>query len=132
MVVLMGTRMKLLVFMTLLFSHAAMQASAPAAGQTAGRRVVDVTAERFEFWPSEIALAEGEEIEIRLTSEDTAHGFRIVGTGTNVVVPKRGMGTIAVVFRAERAGRFEFECSRMCGAGHSFMRGELRTRAAGR
>ena len=111
---------------------AASYATAPAAGQTGGRRVVDVTAERFEFWPSEIELAAGEEIEIRLSSEDTMHGFRIAGTSTSAVIPKRGQGTVAVLFRAERAGRFEFECNRMCGAGHGFMRGELRAREATR
>jgi cytochrome c oxidase subunit 2 len=89
------------------------------------RRVVEVTAERFEFWPSEIEVTSGEEIEIRLTSEDTIHGFRIVGTGTNLSIPKRGKGNVVAVFRGDRPGRYTFECSRMCGAGHHFMRGEI-------
>ncbi len=93
--------------------------------QTAPRRVVHVTAERFEFFPSEIKVDAGEEIEIRITSEDTAHGFRIVGAGTNLVVPKRGRGEAVAVFSATRPGRYTFECNRMCGAGHHFMRGEI-------
>ena len=89
------------------------------------RRVIEITAERFEFWPSEITVDAGEEVELRITSEDTLHGFRIVGTDTNVEVPKRGKGRVVTVFRAGSPGRHLFECSRMCGAGHHFMRGEI-------
>ena len=94
-------------------------------------RVVEITAERFEFWPSEVTIAEGEEVEIRITSDDTMHGFRIVGAGTNVPVPKRGRGAAVVRFTGTRPGRFTFECSRLCGAGHNFMRGVLIVRPAG-
>ena len=93
--------------------------------QKPDRRVVRVSAERFAFTPSEIKVAVGEEIELHLKSDDTSHGFRIVGTETNVAVPKRGQGEIVVVFKAPAAGKFEFECSHMCGAGHSFMRGVI-------
>jgi cytochrome c oxidase subunit 2 len=94
----------------------------PAAPQ---RRVVRVRAERFHFTPSEIRLKVGEEIELRIKSDDTDHGFRLVGTDTDLVIPKRGQGEISVPFSAAKAGRYEFQCSRMCGAGHSFMRGVI-------
>jgi heme/copper-type cytochrome/quinol oxidase subunit 2 len=29
------------------------------------------------------------------------------------------------MFRPEKAGRYVFECSKLCGAGHSFMRGVI-------
>jgi cytochrome c oxidase subunit 2 len=88
-------------------------------------RVVRITAERYAFTPSEVVVELGEEVELRLKSDDTAHGFRIVGTGVNVVVPKRGRDELPVRFRPAAAGRYVFECSRMCGAGHNFMRGVL-------
>ena len=116
---------RVLFALTLLLAAASLPGSAQPS-----RRVVEVTAERFEFWPAEIAVAAGEEIEIRITSEDTLHGFRIVGTNTNVEVPKRGKGRASAVFRGERPGRYTFECSRMCGAGHHFMRGEIVVRDA--
>jgi cytochrome c oxidase subunit 2 len=94
----------------------------PAAPQ---RRVIRVRAERFHFTPSEIQLKVGEEIELKIKSDDTDHGFRIIGTDTDVVIPKRGQGEIAVPFTATKPGRYEFECTRMCGAGHSFMRGVI-------
>ena len=101
---------------------------APAQGPSP--RVIEITAERFEFWPSEVTLTEGEEVEFRLRSDDTLHGFRIVGTTTSVLVPKRGHGYAVTRFTAERPGRYTFECTRMCGAGHNFMRGVLVVRAA--
>ncbi len=90
-----------------------------------GPRVVRVSAERFAFTPSRIEITAGEEVELRIKSNDTAHGFRISGLETNVVVPKRGKGEITVLLRVDKPGRYVFECSRMCGAGHNFMRGEL-------
>jgi heme/copper-type cytochrome/quinol oxidase subunit 2 len=56
---------------------------------------------------------------------DTSHGFHIDGTSIGAVVPKRGQGEARVRVRLERPGRYEFACTRMCGAGHDFMRGVL-------
>ena len=98
------------------------------AGSQTQRRVVRVSAERFAFTPSRIVVDAGEEIEMRVSSDDTAHGFRIAGTSVNVVIPKRGRGEVSVSFRAPEPGRYVFECTRMCGAGHHFMRGELLVR----
>ena len=101
--------------------------SGPARSQP--RRVVEISAERFSFTPSEIAIEAGEETELRITSDDTAHGFRIAGTSINLTIPKRGRGTASTVVRLDEPGRYTFECSRMCGAGHNFMRGVLVVRA---
>jgi cytochrome c oxidase subunit 2 len=88
-------------------------------------QTVDVLAERFSFSPSEIKTTTGTTLQIRLQSDDTAHGFRIIGTDVNIEIPKRGRGTTTVTFKAETAGRYTFECSQLCGAGHSFMRGVI-------
>jgi len=92
-------------------------------------RAVRVTAERFSFTPSEITVAPGAEIEFHLRSEDTAHGFRILGHQVDIAIPKRGRGEAIVRFVAPGPGKYTFECSRMCGAGHSFMRGTLIVKA---
>jgi plastocyanin len=94
-------------------------------------RQVAIVAERYDFSPSRITVPVGTVLEMEVTSEDTLHGFRIQGTEVNVSVPKRGRGSVAVTFRADKAGRYTFECSRMCGAGHNFMRGEIRVVEAG-
>jgi cytochrome c oxidase subunit II len=89
------------------------------------KRVIRVSAERFAFTPSQIEVDAGEEVEIRIKSDDTSHGFRIIGMETNVAIPKRGQGDVVVALKIDKPGRYIFECSRMCGAGHNFMRGEL-------
>ena len=88
-------------------------------------QVVEISVERFTFTPSEFKVKAGAPVEIRLRSEDTDHGFRIVGTDVNVQIPKRGRGLATVTFTPPQAGRYEFECSMLCGAGHSFMRGTI-------
>jgi cytochrome c oxidase subunit 2 len=108
---------------------ASLSPGAPAA-QGGSVRIIEISAERFEFRPSEIVVEEGEEVELRLRSEDTAHGFRLAGTDVNLTLPKRGKGYAAARFTAAGPGRHVFECSRMCGAGHSFMRGVLIVRPA--
>jgi cytochrome c oxidase subunit 2 len=90
-----------------------------------GEELVDVTAERFSFTPSEIRVKTGARLQIRLRSEDTDHGFRIPGTDVDVRIPKRNRGTTTVTFEATKPGRYAFQCSHVCGAGHSFMRGEI-------
>ncbi len=111
---------------------ALLAAGLPAAASSSqGPRVIKVSAERFSFTPSRIEIDAGEAVEFHVRSDDTSHGFRVIGPGrsdailANVAIPKRGKGEIVVPLRVDQAGRYVFECSRMCGAGHNFMRGEL-------
>ncbi len=94
------------------------------AAQTPPRKVVEVTAKRFTFDPAEITVDEGTQLEIRLRSNDTTHGFRIKGTTTTVTVPEGGE-VVSVKFDATTPGRYEFACSKMCGAGHRGMKGAI-------
>lgn len=87
-------------------------------------RVVEIMAERFSFTPSEIRVKADTPLEIRLRSDDTAHGFRIIGTAVDIELPKRGRGVATVMFEPKQ-GRYTFECSQLCGAGHEFMRGVI-------
>jgi heme/copper-type cytochrome/quinol oxidase subunit 2 len=93
--------------------------------QSGETKVIRVTAERFAFTPSEIVVERGTTVEFHLTSDDTDHGFRIVGTDINVAIPKRRRGETVVRYAAETAGRFTIECSRPCGAGHTAMQASL-------
>lgn len=101
----------------------------PSPAQTPERetnvQTVDVSVERFAFTPSQIKTTLGTTLRIRLRSDDTNHGFRIVGTNTSIEIPKRGRGAATVDFTPEHAGRYEFQCSKLCGAGHGFMRGVI-------
>ena len=88
------------------------------------RQVIQIVAERFTFTPSRIEVSVGTTVEIHIRSEDTDHGFHIVG-GRNVIIPKRRQGEAVVVFEADAPGTYRFECSKLCGAGHNFMKGEI-------
>ena len=97
-----------------------------AAGRPVAQKdhVVEMVAERFAFTPSRITVPVGTTVEIRITSNDTDHGFHLVGE-RNVIIPKRRYGEAVVVFEATKPGTYRFECSKLCGAGHNFMRGEI-------
>jgi cytochrome c oxidase subunit 2 len=114
-----------LALVTVVVAVVAVLASQEVQPAPGSEQTVDVLAERFSFSPSEIKTTVGTTLQIRLESDDTAHGFRIVGTDVNIEIPKRGRGTTTVTFKAEKAGRYTFECSQLCGAGHSFMRGVI-------
>jgi cytochrome c oxidase subunit 2 len=119
MVVLMGMTFKRLAFALVI---AALVSEG--AGHAQDARVVQIVAERFSFTPSQIRVKAGTRLEIQLESDDTSHGFRIVGTDVDIELPKRGRGIAKVAFEPQ-AGRYTFECSRVCGAGHGFMRGVI-------
>ena len=106
---------------------ASAQAHAPSLEPQA-LKVVRVSAERFAFTPSEIVVEKGTTIEFHLTSDDTDHGFKIVGTDVNVEIPKRRRGETVVKYVADTAGEFVIECSRPCGAGHTAMKAILKVR----
>lgn len=116
---------------TLALGVTVIAALVAAPAQSQARRVIHITAERFTFTPSEIVVEAGEEVELRLKSDDTAHGFRIAGTPVSLVIPKRGRNEVSAIVRLTEPGRYAFECHRMCGAGHNFMRGVLIVRAKG-
>ena len=117
------TRFNLLVALTGML--AASTGASLALARQEKPQVVEVSVERFTFTPSEFRVKASVPVEIRLRSEDTDHGFRIVGTDVNVQIPKRGRGVATVTFTPPQPGRYEFECSMLCGAGHSFMRGTI-------
>ena len=96
-----------------------------ASAQPTQPKTVRISAERFAFTPSQIVVERGSTVEFHLTSEDTNHGFHIVGTDVNVRIPKRRRGETVVRYVAETAGRFTIECSRPCGAGHTAMQASL-------
>jgi cytochrome c oxidase subunit 2 len=102
-----------------------LSAAQSAQPQTQAAKIVRVSAERFAFTPSEIVVERGTVIEFHLTSDDTDHGFKIVGTDVNAEIPKRRRGETVVKYVADTAGRFVIECSRPCGAGHTAMRATL-------
>lgn len=119
--------------MTRSFAHFALfcavvglaAAARPGSAAQSKPQVIEITAERFSFTPSEFRVKADRPVEIRLESDDTDHGFKILETDINLIIPKRGKGAATVTFQPPKPGRYVFECSKLCGAGHAFMRGTL-------
>jgi len=84
---------------------------------------IRITARRFEFDPRTITVQKGQPVKLLVTSADVDHGFKLEAFGIDQKVEARK--TAIVEFTPDRAGRFEFRCSVVCGAGHDDMFGEL-------
>ena len=82
MVVLM-TRALLLLCAVAVVAATARPGSAPQA-PAGPEQTIDILAERFSFSPSEVKTTVGTKLTIRLTSDDTSHGFRIIGSGVRL------------------------------------------------
>lgn len=105
------------------FSVAGSLHARPAEEGRRADRQVAIVAERFNYVPSRVKVRRGQTIEFVLSSEDTYHGFYIRDLGVDVRIPPLGKGEARVLVRFEKSGRYVFECSRPCGAGHNAMRG---------
>lgn len=89
-----------------------------------GTKHFEITASRFEFEPDRIEVAQGERVVLTLRSADVTHGIAIKAFKVEKLIPK-GSKPVSVDFVADKAGRFRFDCSEYCGAGHKGMKGLL-------
>lgn len=118
--------MRLMLAMVLLIAASTGSRGTGERPPASATRVVHVVAERFSFTPARITVDQGATLDLRITSDDTSHGFKLTGPhATDIEIPKRGRGEARVTFEATEPGSFRFECSRVCGAGHGFMRGTI-------
>jgi cytochrome c oxidase subunit 2 len=86
-------------------------------------RVIKVSARRFVFTPSEIALKKGEPVAFELTTEDVFMGMNVPDFGVRSdIVPGKVM---RLSFTPDKAGTFIFLCDVFCGDGHETMSGKL-------
>ena len=87
-------------------------------------RIIEVTARRFAFEPSEIQVAVGEPVRLMVHSADGVHGIEIKKMKVQKMIP-RGGEPVIINFTAKEAGRFPIMCSEYCGDDHDNMRGML-------
>jgi plastocyanin len=74
-----------------------------------GARRIEVSATSFEFDPSEITVAAGEDVAIVLTSDDLLHDLTVEGLDVHVAAEK---GTTEEGgLRADEPGRYTFYCT---------------------
>jgi cytochrome c oxidase subunit 2 len=80
---------------------------------------VDIIAQAWTFYPSEIKLPAGANVEFKATSVDVTHGFLIPGTLINMMLIP---GQVSIThYRFEHAGTYLLLCHEYCGRGHHTM-----------
>lgn len=125
------TRAHVWQFLTLFACAAAAFAigDRPSAAQTEEPRIVEVTARRFAFDPSQIEAAVGERLQLVIRSADGVHGVEIKKLKIKKEIP-RGGEPVTIDFTATTEGSFPILCSEYCGNGHDDMAGLLIVRSA--
>lgn len=82
-----------------------------------------VVAKQWEFVPAEIIVNKGDQVRLKVTSQDVTHGFNIPEYKINKQLPNGE--EVIIEFTADKTGTFIFFCSVPCGKGHSKMNGKL-------
>jgi cytochrome c oxidase subunit 2 len=107
---------------------------------TVPRQVIDLSAKKYQFSPSEIHVRKGTRVELKVHSEDDTHGVKLdpYPEGTK---DKGAPGLLfdqpdengkvtkdvdqVVDFVAQETGTYDFKCAKLCGLGHDRMKGTL-------
>jgi cytochrome c oxidase subunit 2 len=103
-------------------------------------QVIEMTARKYEYSPSEIRVKKGTHVQLKLRAADRTHGFKIRlfpdgapesgEPGLKFAQPQDSWKLDkdrerVLEFVAERPGTYSFKCSVFCGFGHGGMRGRL-------
>ena len=83
-------------------------------------KVIEITAKKFEFTPTQITLKKGEPVILRLTSADRVHGFMSKPLKIDTDIPNDKGKDVAVT--PDAAGDFTIICDHYCGTGHGGMK----------
>ena len=103
-------------------------------------RVIEVTAKKYEYAPSPIRVKQGTKVQLRITSLDKTHGFKInlypdgsdakgdpglvFSSNEDCFKLENGVPTV-VDFVGRTPGTYSFHCCNRCGLGHGGMKGQL-------
>ena len=112
----------------------------PSPGAPDENRVIDVTAKKYEFDPSPIRVKAGTKVQLKITSTDHVHGFKIdefaegadrkgspglVFSGSHDCLRVEKGKTETIEFVAQTPGTYPFRCCVHCGWNHRGMKGQL-------
>ena len=89
-------------------------------GVTRATKVIEISAKKFEFTPSQITLKKGEPVILRLHSSDRVHGFMSKPLKIDTDIPNDTAEDIALT--PDSAGDFTVICDHYCGTGHGGMK----------
>lgn len=86
-------------------------------------RVIQITANKFQFNPDSITLKKGEPVVFEISSGDRKHGFSLRAFGVRSDVLPGKVNRIR--FTPDKTGKFTFSCDVFCGDGHEEMTGTV-------
>jgi cytochrome c oxidase subunit 2 len=116
----------------------ASPANVPQADQNV--KVIEMTAKKYEFSPSPVHVKVGTKVQLKITTLDRKHGFKIElypdgsdkkGEPGLVFSSKEDCFVVdkdapaVVEFLAKTPGTYLFKCCVHCGLGHGGMKGQL-------
>jgi heme/copper-type cytochrome/quinol oxidase subunit 2 len=103
-------------------------------------QVIEVAAKKYEYAPSPIRVKQETKVELKITSLDRTHGFKIniypdgsnskgdpglmLNSGEDCFRLEKDTPA-AVEFVARIPGAYSFHCCNRCGIGHGGMKGQL-------
>jgi polyferredoxin len=106
--------------------------------------IIELTAGKYGYTPERIFVNKGDTIIIKPTSKDVTHGFLLDGYPVEFTIKQGGVAyqkyeweddagklqadwdkVTEIEFVADKAGKFIFRCTQVCGNLHPFMTGEL-------
>lgn len=90
---------------------------------SAEERKFEIHAKKFSFTPSILKVNKGDNVSIRLLSEDVHHGFYL--DGYELEMSARPGQSESLNFIADKTGKFNFRCSVTCGEFHPYMIGYI-------
>lgn len=90
-----------------------------------GRREIKIHARAFEYTPRIIRVQRGDTVKLTLIADDVTHGLILETYNVELESRPRQDPPPSVEFVADKAGKFHFRCTVVCGPLHPFMAGEL-------
>jgi cytochrome c oxidase subunit II len=103
-------------------------------------QIIEVTAKKYEYAPSPIRVKQGAKVQLKITSLDKTHGFKInlfpdgsdakddpgliFSSNEDCFKIEKGASTV-VQFVARTTGTYSFHCCNRCGIGHGGMKGQI-------
>jgi cytochrome c oxidase subunit II len=112
----------------------------PAVQPADAPRVIEISAKKYEFTPTEIHVKKGEKVELKVHSVDEAHGVKLAlypegakdkGAPGLVLDQPAENGKVTkgadqiIDLTAQQPGTYDFVCAKFCGFGHDRMKGKL-------
>lgn len=136
-----GKRSLLYIFsMVLSASPLFLSLSSSVLAQDQAIQVIELTAKKYEYSPSQLHVKTGTKVQLKITAVDHDHGFKIAvdpdgakpsgkpglvfASSQDCWQLKKGE-TTTIEFLAQASGTYAFKCCHTCGLGHKGMKSEI-------